>query len=102
MRFSLASFVLSLAVVVPAVSALQPGDVPINVAVRSEGGEIHHFYEKDAVEYFKKRAEVAEAEIAKRDLEAGELAKRQDVESDLYPVSSEGGKVTAFKGEGSA
>nr|XP_019049005.1 hypothetical protein I302_02785 [Kwoniella bestiolae CBS 10118]OCF27935.1 hypothetical protein I302_02785 [Kwoniella bestiolae CBS 10118] len=85
------------------VTALQPGDVPVNVAVRMEklttfwlecSGELKHFYEKDAIDYYKKRAEVAEAEL--------ELAKRQDIESDSYPVSNDGSGLKAFKGAGTA
>ncbi|WWC66601.1 uncharacterized protein I206_100504 [Kwoniella pini CBS 10737] len=91
MRFSISTIILSLALMVSSSTALEPGEVPINVAVRSVNGRIEHFYERDAVEYYKKRAELDERE----------LAKRQDVESDLYPVSNDGSGVKAFSGAGS-
>ncbi|TYJ51542.1 hypothetical protein B9479_007880 [Cryptococcus floricola] len=104
MKFTIVSYA-SLALLASSVSALQPGDIPSNIAVRSSGdGEIHHYYEKDAIEYFKKRSEAAEAELAKRDSEIIELRKRQDAESDLYPVSSSGGTsgLSTFAGAGDA
>ncbi|WWC58341.1 uncharacterized protein I303_100881 [Kwoniella dejecticola CBS 10117] len=90
MRFSITTFVLSLALMVTSITALEPGEVPVNVAVRSVNGKLEHFYEKDAIEYYRKRAEVAEAE----------LAKRQDPESDLYSVSNDGSGLKAFSGAG--
>ncbi|WVW82075.1 hypothetical protein I302_104080 [Kwoniella bestiolae CBS 10118] len=94
MRFSITSLIFTLTLIMSSVTALQPGDVPVNVAVRMENGELKHFYEKDAIDYYKKRAEVAEAEL--------ELAKRQDIESDSYPVSNDGSGLKAFKGAGTA
>ncbi|WVQ77383.1 hypothetical protein IAR50_007068 [Cryptococcus sp. DSM 104548] len=103
MKFTIASFV-SLIFIASSASALQPGDIPANVAVRSSGdGEIHHYYEKDAIEYFKKRSEAAEAELAKRDSKLNDLKKRQDMLSDAFPVSSDGTSgLSAFVGAGDA
>ncbi|RXK40466.1 hypothetical protein M231_02299 [Tremella mesenterica] len=42
---------------VPAAMALAHGEVPVHVAVRSDGkGGIKHFYKKDEEEFFRKRA----------------------------------------------
>ncbi|WVF66033.1 hypothetical protein IAT40_000771 [Kwoniella sp. CBS 6097] len=91
MRLSVTSLIMSFALLAGSAVALQPGDVPLNVAVRSVNGEIKHFYEKDEIEYYKqKRAEVG----------IEYLKKRQDPESDTYPVSNDGSGVKAFKGAG--
>ncbi|OCF73593.1 hypothetical protein I204_05436 [Kwoniella mangroviensis CBS 8886] len=92
MKFFITSLIFTLSLLVPSITALEPGDVPVNVAVRMVNGELRHFYEKDEIEYYRKRDEVADAE----------LAKRQDPESDLYPVSNDGSGVKAFSAAGAA
>ncbi|OCF36271.1 hypothetical protein I316_02145 [Kwoniella heveanensis BCC8398] len=124
MRFCFTSLLVSLAILSSSVVALQPGDVPLNVAVRSVNGEIKHFYEKDEIEYYnQKRAELKRqdpesdsypvsndgsglkafegAGAGKRDLVVSVGGKRQDPESDSYPVSNDGTGLKAFKGAGS-
>ncbi|WVQ93665.1 hypothetical protein IAU59_000741 [Kwoniella sp. CBS 9459] len=93
MKLSITASVLSVALLAKSAVALQPGDVPLNVAVRSVNGEIKHFYEKDEIEYYnRKRAEVGPDAVI----------ERQDPQSDLYPVSNDGSGVKAFQGGGTS
>ncbi|KAK1927847.1 hypothetical protein DB88DRAFT_537757 [Papiliotrema laurentii] len=68
----------TLALLLPSL-AYNHGEIPINVAVRSDGnGEIHHFYEKDRIEHERRRA--AEQQL-------------DDPELDRYPVKSDGNGI---------
>jgi len=78
------------------VTALQPEDVPVEIAVRSDAyvltspnvgltsrnGNIQHFYERDEEQYFIQRRGIEERE-------AKDLSK--DPQSDTYAVQADAG-----------
>ncbi|OCF44122.1 hypothetical protein I317_02076 [Kwoniella heveanensis CBS 569] len=107
MRFCFTSLLVSLAILSSSVVALQPGDVPLNVAVRSvkKRAELkRQDPESDSYPVSNDGSGLKAFEGAgagKRDLVVSVGGKRQDPESDSYPVSNDGTGLKAFKGAGS-
>ena len=100
MRFTL---VVATFVSLIGTKALQPGDVPVEIAVRSNAyvwslislaprltgrnGDIQHFYKRDAEDYIRKRnIEARQAKDLSKDPQSDAYAVQADASGNLAPL----------------
>ncbi|ORY29794.1 hypothetical protein BCR39DRAFT_531057 [Naematelia encephala] len=82
------------------VLAFQPGEIPLNVAVRStggpcSGGDLKFFHKKDEIQHLKKKGIIPPIEIAEKRQSADDPLLK-----DYEPVAMSGGELKAFTGAG--
>jgi hypothetical protein len=97
------AIILSTLAFLLSVTALQPGDVPIEIAVRSDAyvcsplpceavlkdrnGNIRHFYKRDEEEYFQKRGfEERQVKDLSKDPQSDTYAVQADAGGNLAPL----------------